>query len=105
MLDWSFDNDGSWEAYSVFKPFRYRIDVTEDGRFDIKCSCPELNIVPGSKPDSEVLPKSFSFASLQEAKTFCEAHEVLVCELVEEKQPLGAPRRGTTKGRRIGARV
>lgn len=78
-LRFSFDGEGQWEAASRFHdsgiPFNYMIQVCDDGTFDV------------SQTDSELLggtEKRECFRSLDAAKDWCEANEVVVNFKLEE---------------------
>lgn len=71
-MEWSFD-DGEWEADSEFvdEPdpigqLTWRIQVCDDGSFDV------------SRSDIELTKRSRTFATLAEAKDFCERKETLL---------------------------
>lgn len=68
-MEWCFD-DGEWEAESELHDegsrFVWRIQVCDDGSFDV------------SRSDIELTKRSRTFATLAEAKDFCERKETLL---------------------------
>ena len=63
-MNWVFDNSGEWTAWSDAKEgLRYRIQVCDDGTFDI------------SKSDHGLTGKVDTFPLLSNAKVFCETQE------------------------------
>jgi hypothetical protein len=64
FMKWHFGHDGEWVARSKAKDgFVYRIQVCEDGTFDI------------SKSDHGFTRRVDTFQRLHNAKTFCETEE------------------------------
>lgn len=63
-MNWHFGHDGEWLAWSKAKDgFVYRIQVCEDGTFDI------------SKSDHGLTRRVDAFQRLHNAKAFCETEE------------------------------
>jgi hypothetical protein len=63
-LKWTFDYSGEWTAWSVAKEgLQYRIQVCDDGTFDI------------SKSDHGLTRRVETFQRLRNAKEFCETEE------------------------------
>lgn len=70
QMTWLFDGRGKWEAESVHELEEYayiwwEIDVCKDGTFTIENSC--LDLLDNDYPKS--------FATLAEAKAYCEKLE------------------------------
>lgn len=63
-MNWQFDHSGEWTAWSAAKEgLQYRIQVCEDGTFDI------------SKSDHGLVSRSETFQMLRNAKAFCDTAE------------------------------
>jgi hypothetical protein len=68
-LGFEFDGSGEWEAASVIRDegvaFRWKIQVCEDGTFDVSCS------------DTELLPKGSigTFDLFADAEKWCNRRE------------------------------
>ncbi len=63
-MNWLFDFAGEWTAWSKAKEgMQYRIQVCEDGTFDI------------SKSDHGLVIRTDTFQMLRNAKAFCETAE------------------------------
>ncbi len=63
-MNWIFDFAGEWTAWSKAKKgMQYRVQVCEDGTFDI------------SKSDYGLVRKVDTFQRLSNAKTFCETED------------------------------
>jgi hypothetical protein len=65
-MKWIFDYSGEWTAWSKAKEgLQYRIQVCDDGTFDI------------SKSDHGLTRPVDTFQRLRTAKAFCEAEEIV----------------------------
>jgi hypothetical protein len=63
-MNWVFDYDGEWTAFSKAKEgLQYRIQVCDDGTFDI------------GKSDHGLTRRVDTFQRLHNAKVFCETEE------------------------------
>jgi hypothetical protein len=63
-MKWIFDYSGEWAAWSKAKEgLQYRIQVCDDGTFDI------------SKSDHGLINRKETFKELRSAKAFCESSE------------------------------
>ena len=63
-MTWVFDFDGEWTAWSAAKEcLQYRIQVCDDGTFDI------------SRSDHGLTNRKETFQALRNAKAFCETEE------------------------------
>lgn len=77
VLDWEFEGDGTWSAYSCVhddgSPFVWVIEVEENGRFDLTASNREL-----------LSMKRLTYRTLCEAKEACQVAEDRWCMELSE---------------------
>lgn len=76
MLNWTFDFSGEWVAWSKSKQgLAYRIQVCDDGTFDI------------SRSDHGLVSRTETFQFLRNAKAFCETSESVDAVFDDQRCP------------------
>ena len=75
-MNWVFDYEGEWTASSAEEGLQYRIQVCDDGSFDI------------SKSDHGLTNRKETFQRLRNAKLFCETEEQALADTLLEQDEM-----------------